>query len=92
MVEEIVRKVYSCTNTYFNLSNCANLYGTDITLVGWGFRSAYGIAFLPNDPTKLLVTVNGADERGSRPIANDTEKIYSIDIALSNSSQLGKFY
>jgi glucose/arabinose dehydrogenase len=70
----------------------ANLDGTDITLVGWGFRSAYGIAFLPNDPTKLLVTVNGADERGSRPISNDTEKIYSIDIALSNSSQLGKFY
>jgi glucose/arabinose dehydrogenase len=70
----------------------ANLDGTDITLVGWGFRSAYGIAFLPNDPTKLLVTVNGADERGSRPITNDTEKIYSIDISSSNSSQLGKFY
>ena len=33
--------------------------------------------------------MNGADERGSRPIANDTEKIYIIDI--SNSSQLGKF-
>jgi glucose/arabinose dehydrogenase len=41
------------------------------------------------------VTVNGADERGSRPIANDTEKIYILDISsssLSNSSQLGKFY
>jgi glucose/arabinose dehydrogenase len=70
----------------------ANLDGTHITLVGWGFRSAYGIAFFPDDPTKLLVTVNGADERGSRPIANDTEKIYSLDISLSNSSQLGKFY
>src|SRR6185436_8999647 len=35
----------------------------------------------------------GADERGSRPIANDTEKIYQIDISSSNSSkQLGKFY
>ena len=39
-----------------------------------------------------MVTVNGADERGSRPIANDTEKIYTIDISSSNSSQLGKFY
>ena len=65
----------------------ANLDGTDITLVGWGFRSAYGIALLSNDPTKLLVTVNGADERGSRPIANDREKIYNIDIS-SNSSHL----
>jgi glucose/arabinose dehydrogenase len=60
-------------------------------MVGWGFRSAYGIAFSRiNNKTKLLVTANGADERGSRPIANDTEKVYSIDI--SNSSQLGKFY
>jgi glucose/arabinose dehydrogenase len=67
------------------------LDGTDLRLVGWGFRSAYGITFFPDDPAKLLVTVNGADERGSRPIANDTEKIYSIDIS-SNSSQLGKFY
>ena len=69
----------------------ANLDGTDLKMVGWGFRSAYGIAFSPADnKTKLLVTANGADERGSRPIANDTEKVYSIDI--SNSSQLGKFY
>ena len=49
------------------------------------------MAFSPiGNNTKLLVTANGADERGSRPIANDTEKVYSIDI--SNSSQLGKFY
>src|ERR671921_386276 len=68
----------------------ANLDGTDLKLVGWGFRSAYGMAFSPFDTTRLLVTVNGADERGSRPINNDTEKVYSIDI--SNSSQLGKFY
>jgi len=69
----------------------ANLDGTDLKLIGWGFRSAYGISFFPNEPTKLLVTVNGADERGSRPIANDTEKIYRIDIS-SKSPQLGKFY
>jgi glucose/arabinose dehydrogenase len=69
----------------------ANLDGTDLKMVGWGFRSAYGMAFSPiGNNTKLLVTANGADERGSRPIANDTEKVYSIDI--SNSSQLGKFY
>ena len=69
----------------------ANLDGTNLKMVGWGFRSAYGIAFSPADnKTKLLVTANGADERGSRPIANDTEKIYGID--TSNSSQLGRFY
>ena len=69
----------------------ANLDGTDLKMVGWGFRSAYGIAFSSADnKTKLLVTANGADERGSRPIANDTEKIYGID--TSNSSQIGRFY
>src|SRR5919106_2860559 len=69
----------------------ANLDGTDLKMVGWGFRSAYGIAFSPEgNKTKLLITANGADERGSRPIANDTEKVYGIDI--SNSSQLGRFY
>jgi glucose/arabinose dehydrogenase len=68
----------------------AKLDGTDLKLVGWGFRSAYGMAFSPIDTTRLLVTVNGADERGSRPINNDTEKVYSIDI--SNASELGKFY
>jgi glucose/arabinose dehydrogenase len=68
----------------------ANLDGTDLKLVGWGLSSAYGITFFSNDPSKLLVTVNGADERGSRPIASDTEKLYSIDV--SNSSQFGKFY
>jgi glucose/arabinose dehydrogenase len=68
----------------------ANLDGTDLKLVGWGFRSAYGMAFSPIDSTKLLVTVNGADERGSRPIINDTEKVYSIDISDPNG--LGKFY
>ena len=68
----------------------ANLDGTDLKLVGWGFRSAYGIAFSPTNAAKLLVTVNGADDRGSRPIDEDTEKVYYIDI--SNTSKLGKFY
>ena len=68
----------------------ANLDGTDLKLVGWGFRSAYGMAFSPTDRTKLLITVNGADERGSRPISDDTEKVYLIDI--SDAAELGKFY
>src|ERR687889_631234 len=68
----------------------AKLDGTDLKLVGWGFRSAYGMPFFPIDRTKLLVTVNGADERGSRPISDDIEKVYLIDI--SNASELGKFY
>jgi glucose/arabinose dehydrogenase len=62
--------------------------GTDLKLVGWGFREPYGVTF--DNSGKLIVSVQGADERGSRPIANDTDKIYRIDV--TNSSNLGKFY
>jgi len=68
----------------------ANLDGTDLKVVGWGFRSAYGLAFSPDNKSQLLVTVNGADERGSRPIANDSEKIYLFDVF--SRGDLGKFH
>ena len=53
-----------------------NLDGTDLRLVGWGFRNPSGLAF--NDEGRLFVTMHGADERGSRPIANDNDKFYEI--------------
>ncbi|MGI8833585.1 MAG: hypothetical protein ACR2IS_13245, partial [Nitrososphaeraceae archaeon] len=66
----------------------ANMDGSDLKLVAWGLRNPYGIAFA-NDG-KLIVSNNGADERGSRQIAYDPDKAYVID--TSNSSNLGKFY
>ena len=56
--------------------------------MGWGFRHPYGLAFAPDG--KLVVSMNGADERGSRNIANDGDKVYVIDV--SNPTNLGKFY
>jgi glucose/arabinose dehydrogenase/plastocyanin len=65
----------------------ANLDGTDLKVVGWGFRNPYGLAFdKDNDSTNLIVTAQGAEERGSRPIANDNDKIYNIDTSSSNSN------
>ena len=63
--------------------------GSDLQLVGWGFRHLYGFTF-DNSSRNLIVTMNGMDERGSRPIAHDTDKIYSIDI--TNHSNWGKWY
>ena len=63
--------------------------GSDLQLVGWGFRHLYGFTF-DNSSRNLIVTMNGMDERGSRPIAHDTDKIYSIDV--SNHSNWGKWY
>jgi glucose/arabinose dehydrogenase len=63
--------------------------GTDLKVIAWGLRNPYGLAF-DNKSGKLIVSMNGADERGSRPIANDIDKVYTIDV--SNPVNLGKWY
>jgi hypothetical protein len=67
----------------------ANPDGTDLKLVAWGLRNPYGLAF-DRDGKHLIISMNGADERGSRPIKHDDGKAYSIDV--SNPANLGKFY
>lgn len=64
--------------------------GSDLKLIGWGLRNPTGLAFENGNSSTLLVTNEGADEIGSRPIANDSDKIYRIDI--SNKSNIGQFY
>ncbi len=70
----------------------ANSDGTDLKVVAWGLRNPYGLAFDSNN--RLIVSVDGADERGSRPIANDEDKVYSIDVlnSTSSNSSSSKFY
>ena len=46
--------------------------------VSWGYRNPYGLRFAPNDhPLKggLLVTENGEDERGARPVNNSPDRL-----------------
>ena len=62
--------------------------GTDLKLVAWGIRDPEGLTF--DKDGKLMVTNQGDDERGSRPIANDHDRIYKID--TSNATNIGKFY
>lgn len=63
--------------------------GTDLQVVAWGMRNPYGLVYDTNS-SRLLVSSVDADERGSRPIANDSDKVYSVN--LSNSSGIGNFY
>ena len=56
----------------------ANLDGTDLRLVGWGLRNPSGLAF--NEDGRLFTANHGADERGSRPIANDNDRLYEIKL------------
>jgi glucose/arabinose dehydrogenase len=47
--------------------------GTDLKLVAWGLRHPYGLAF--GEDGKLIISMNGIDERGSRNVANDGDNI-----------------
>jgi glucose/arabinose dehydrogenase len=50
--------------------------GSDLELVAWGVRNAYGLGFLPDG--RLLATDQGADDRGSRPVGNAPDLLFEI--------------
>jgi glucose/arabinose dehydrogenase len=52
------------------------LDGSDLELVAWGLRNAYGIGFL--DDGRLLAIDQGADDRGSRPIGNAPDVLFEV--------------
>ena len=46
--------------------------------VAWGFRNPFGLRFSPaNHPLKgqLMISENGEDERGARPVANSPDRL-----------------
>ncbi len=53
-----------------------NADGSDLELVAWGLRNAYGLGFLPNG--RLLATDQGADDRGSRPVGNVPDMLFEV--------------
>jgi glucose/arabinose dehydrogenase len=50
--------------------------GSDLELVAWGVRNGFGLGFLPDG--RLLVTDQGADDRGSRPVGNVPDMLFEI--------------
>lgn len=50
--------------------------GSDLELVAWGVRNAFGLGFLPDG--RLLAVDQGADDRGSRPIGNAPDLLLEI--------------
>lgn len=53
-----------------------DLDGKGLELVAWGLRNAYGLGFLPDG--RLLATDQGADDRGSRPVANSPDLLVQV--------------
>lgn len=54
----------------------ANPDGTDVELVAWGIRNAFGLRFLPDG--RLLAMDQGADDRGSRPVAAVPDYLWQV--------------
>jgi glucose/arabinose dehydrogenase len=50
--------------------------GSAMEMVAWGIRNAFGLRFLPDG--RLLAMDQGADDRGSRPIANVPDYLWDV--------------
>ena len=50
--------------------------GSELELVAWGLRNAYGLGFLPDG--RLLAVDQGADDRGSRPVGNVPDMLFEV--------------
>jgi glucose/arabinose dehydrogenase len=53
-----------------------NLDASDLELVAWGLRNAYGLGFIPDG--RLLAVDQGADDRGSRPVGNVPDLLFEV--------------
>ncbi len=67
-----IRAQLPCTSA---LMRC-NPDGSDLELVAWGLRNAYGLGFLPDG--RLLAVDQGADDRGSRPVGNVPDLLFEV--------------
>jgi glucose/arabinose dehydrogenase len=50
--------------------------GSELELVAWGLRNAYGLLFLPDG--RLLALDQGADDRGSRPVGDAPDLLFEV--------------
>jgi len=74
---QVIKGQSPCSSSVMRM----NIDGTGLEAVAWGFRNPFGIAFAPADsPLKgaLLISNNGADVRGSRPIENDGDDLFIV--------------
>ena len=67
-----IRKQLPCTAAVMR----CNPDGSDLELVAWGLRNAYGLGFLADG--RLLATEQGADDRGSRPVGNAPDLLFEV--------------
>lgn len=74
---QVIKGQVPCTSAVLRM----NPDGSGLEAVAWGFRNPFGIGFSPPDSVlkgALLISNNGADVRGSRPIENDGDDLYVV--------------
>jgi plastocyanin/glucose/arabinose dehydrogenase len=74
---QVVRGELPCTSSIMR----ANLDGSGLQLVAWGFRNPFGLTFSPVDsPLRgaLVVTNNGSDPTGARQIESDSDDLFIV--------------
>ncbi len=69
---ERIRGQVPCTSAVLR----CNADGSELELVAWGLRNAFGLGFLPDG--RLLATDQGADDRGSRPMGNVPDVLFEV--------------
>ncbi len=50
--------------------------GSNLELIAWGLRNAYGLGFLPDG--RFLAIDQGADDRGSRPVGTAPDLLFQV--------------
>ncbi len=69
------QRVPACLPCTAAVMRC-RLDGSDLELVAWGLRNAYGLGFLADG--RLVALDQGADDRGSRPIGNAPDLLHEV--------------
>jgi glucose/arabinose dehydrogenase len=72
---QIVPGVFPCSGAVYRLPLAEGDGAPE--LYAWGFRNPYGLAF--DGEGHLLVTENGADDRGSRPVWGSGDYLWRVE-------------
>lgn len=69
-----------CTGAILRARLTAKNPAVTIEPVSWGYRNPFGLRFAPADHVlkgRLLITENGEDERGARPVNNAPDRLHA---------------
>ncbi|MBB6611447.1 PQQ-dependent sugar dehydrogenase [Pontibacter sp. Tf4] len=70
--QQVIPGAVPCSGAVFR----ADLDGSNMELLAWGFRNPFGLTFAPDG--QLYITENGFDDRGSRPVWGTGDYLWQV--------------